>query len=247
MATQASPAFPDGARGLPADQAAPAGGASARTVRRGPVCRCGCPETAPAATPYRAVTPAGCRRRAKGTGMIWRTGAAVMLPVATAAGASEATPAPMPEVPPRARSFLDGGGRLLLTGVSPIEGAGGGGLVPWALVGGSAFRGEDAGRRRPGTCPSPGRRCATCRPPRPVPAWGRSQSRGRAASTAPSRSASEAMRKGRPMRVPLTLPGLLVPQPVLAAGPVLERAVADPTARAACAHASRHHRRSAAP
>lgn len=41
------------------------------------------------------------------------------------------------------RSFLDGGGRLLLTGgVSTIEGAGGGGLVPWALIGGYGTRDE---------------------------------------------------------------------------------------------------------
>lgn len=41
------------------------------------------------------------------------------------------------------RSFLAGGGRLLLTGgVSTIEGAGGGGLVPWALIGGYGTRDE---------------------------------------------------------------------------------------------------------
>lgn len=41
------------------------------------------------------------------------------------------------------RSFIDGGGRLLLTGgVSTIEGAGGGGLVPWALIGGYGTRDE---------------------------------------------------------------------------------------------------------
>lgn len=41
------------------------------------------------------------------------------------------------------RSFLDAGGRLLLTGgVSTIEGAGGGGLVPWALIGGYGTRNE---------------------------------------------------------------------------------------------------------
>lgn len=41
------------------------------------------------------------------------------------------------------RSFLSGGGRLLLTGgVSTIEGAGGGGLVPWALIGGYGTRDE---------------------------------------------------------------------------------------------------------
>lgn len=41
------------------------------------------------------------------------------------------------------RSFLAGGGRLLLTGgVSTIEGAAGGGLVPWALIGGYGTRDE---------------------------------------------------------------------------------------------------------
>jgi hypothetical protein len=41
------------------------------------------------------------------------------------------------------RPFLGGGGRLLLTGgVSTIEGAGGGGLVPWALIGGYGTRDE---------------------------------------------------------------------------------------------------------
>lgn len=41
------------------------------------------------------------------------------------------------------RDFLPSGGRLLLTGgVSTIEGAGGGGLVPWALIGGYGTRNE---------------------------------------------------------------------------------------------------------
>jgi Protein of unknown function (DUF3034) len=41
------------------------------------------------------------------------------------------------------RSLLSGGGRLLLTGgVSTIEGAGGGGLAPWALIGGYGTRNE---------------------------------------------------------------------------------------------------------
>lgn len=41
------------------------------------------------------------------------------------------------------RSFLDGGGRLVLTGgVSTIEGTAGGGLVPWALIGGYGTRDE---------------------------------------------------------------------------------------------------------
>lgn len=39
--------------------------------------------------------------------------------------------------------FYEGGGRLLLTGgVSQIEGAGGGGLTPWALIGGYGTRNE---------------------------------------------------------------------------------------------------------
>ena len=52
-------------------------------------------------------------------------------------------PAPEPASAPRKVSFLDAGGRLLLTGgVSTIEGAGGGGLVPWALIGGYGTRNE---------------------------------------------------------------------------------------------------------
>lgn len=44
------------------------------------------------------------------------------------------------------RDFLPSGGRLLLTGgVSTIEGAGGGGLVPWALIGGYGTRDEFGG------------------------------------------------------------------------------------------------------
>jgi hypothetical protein len=40
-------------------------------------------------------------------------------------------------------SFLAGGGRLLLTsGVTQVEGAGGGGLTPWALIGGYGTRDE---------------------------------------------------------------------------------------------------------
>ncbi|WP_245987746.1 DUF3034 family protein [Sphingobium fluviale] len=43
----------------------------------------------------------------------------------------------------RERGLLSNGGRLLLTGgVSTIEGAGGGGLVPWALIGGYGTRNE---------------------------------------------------------------------------------------------------------
>lgn len=48
----------------------------------------------------------------------------------------------MDKTTPR-RDFLPSGGRLLLTGgVSTIEGAGGGGLVPWALIGGYGTRDE---------------------------------------------------------------------------------------------------------
>jgi hypothetical protein len=65
------------------------------------------------------------------------------------AGAAEepsASPAAAPVELPRSddgRSFLAGGGRLLLTGgVSTIEGAGGGGLAPWALIGSYGTRDE---------------------------------------------------------------------------------------------------------
>lgn len=45
--------------------------------------------------------------------------------------------------PMRERGLLSGGGRLLLTGgVSTIEGAGGGGLTPWALIGSYGTRNE---------------------------------------------------------------------------------------------------------
>lgn len=53
--------------------------------------------------------------------------------------AAQAAPEPRRDRP----SILDPGGRLLLTGgVSTIEGAGGGGLVPWALIGGYGTRNE---------------------------------------------------------------------------------------------------------
>jgi hypothetical protein len=46
-------------------------------------------------------------------------------------------------LPQREKPILDPGGRLLLTGgVSTIEGAGGGGIVPWALIGGYGTRNE---------------------------------------------------------------------------------------------------------
>lgn len=67
-------------------------------------------------------------------------------PVITAAPSEDAQPAPLADpapapAPDRApadphQSFLSNGGRLLLTGgVSTIEGAAGGGIVPWALIG----------------------------------------------------------------------------------------------------------------
>jgi opacity protein-like surface antigen len=59
-------------------------------------------------------------------------------------GADQAGSGAVAAAPVRKRpSFLDPGGRLLLTGgVSTIEGAGGGGLVPWALIGGYGTRNE---------------------------------------------------------------------------------------------------------
>lgn len=64
-----------------------------------------------------------------------------------AAAADQATPsANVPESPGDASHDLhpfSTGGRLLLTGgVSTIEGAGGGGLAPWALIGGYSTRDE---------------------------------------------------------------------------------------------------------
>ncbi|MBX9795679.1 MAG: DUF3034 family protein [Sphingomonas sp.] len=59
-----------------------------------------------------------------------------------------AEPAALPDEPAsapeqRRRRFLAGGGRLLLTGgVSTFEGAGGGGIVPWALIGSYGTRNE---------------------------------------------------------------------------------------------------------
>jgi Protein of unknown function (DUF3034) len=60
------------------------------------------------------------------------------------AAAEDQAVAPAPAGPRADRpSILDPGGRLLLTGgVSTIEGAGGGGLVPWALIGGYGTRDE---------------------------------------------------------------------------------------------------------
>lgn len=69
----------------------------------------------------------------------------------TQVGAEAAEAVQVPEtrfIPPAQdeagdRGFLSNGGRLLLTGgVSTIEGAGGGGLVPWALIGGYGTRNE---------------------------------------------------------------------------------------------------------
>lgn len=60
-------------------------------------------------------------------------------PAANDQAAAPAIAEPRTERP----SMLDPGGRLLLTGgVSTIEGAGGGGLVPWALIGGYGTRNE---------------------------------------------------------------------------------------------------------
>lgn len=59
------------------------------------------------------------------------------------AGADEAMPMAASDDSSGNRSFLAGGGRLLLTGgVSTIEGAGGGGLAAWALIGGYGTRNE---------------------------------------------------------------------------------------------------------
>jgi hypothetical protein len=64
---------------------------------------------------------------------------AAVNPAAADQAAVPATAEPRTERP----SMLDPGGRLLLTGgVSTIEGAGGGGLVPWALIGGYGTRNE---------------------------------------------------------------------------------------------------------
>lgn len=63
--------------------------------------------------------------------------------VATAAQASGNAPISVDEDAGGRHDFLASGGRLLLTGgVSTIEGAGGGGLVPWALIGGYGTRDE---------------------------------------------------------------------------------------------------------
>lgn len=63
--------------------------------------------------------------------------------VAAADGALSNGQASEPAAPETRQSFLPQGGRLLLTGgVSTIEGAGGGGIVPWALIGSYATRNE---------------------------------------------------------------------------------------------------------
>lgn len=59
--------------------------------------------------------------------------------------ATQDTPVAAPDAaaPDRRGSFLPNGGRLLLTGgVSTIEGAGGGGIVPWALIGSYGTRNQ---------------------------------------------------------------------------------------------------------
>ncbi|WP_421837703.1 DUF3034 family protein [Novosphingobium sp.] len=63
--------------------------------------------------------------------------------VAAANGAVADGPAAELAMPETRGSLLPQGGRLLLTGgVSTIEGAGGGGLVPWALIGSYATRNQ---------------------------------------------------------------------------------------------------------
>ncbi|MFM5883802.1 MAG: DUF3034 family protein [Novosphingobium sp.] len=62
---------------------------------------------------------------------------------APAAADEPAAMAPPPPAEPEGRGFLSNGGRLLLTGgVSTIEGAGGGGLATWALIGSYSTRDE---------------------------------------------------------------------------------------------------------
>ena len=62
---------------------------------------------------------------------------------ASAAQPADDAPVSIAEDEGDGRGFLSNGGRLLLTGgVSTIEGAGGGGLVPWALIGGYGTRDE---------------------------------------------------------------------------------------------------------
>ena len=104
--------------------------------------------------------------QAKVAGAIFAGAALCAFPVSAAQAAGAPDPetvvaaAPMPEAEPGAqtdpapaapepapsapqRSFLPNGGRLLLTGgVSTIEGAGGGGIVPWALIGSYGTRNQ---------------------------------------------------------------------------------------------------------
>jgi hypothetical protein len=62
---------------------------------------------------------------------------------AAADGAAADAPAAEPAMPETRGSLVPQGGRLLLTGgVSTIEGAGGGGIVPWALIGSYATRNQ---------------------------------------------------------------------------------------------------------
>lgn len=59
------------------------------------------------------------------------------------APAGEMPAAPVPDEAVDERGLLSNGGRLVLTGgVSTIEGSAGGGLVPWALIGGYGTRNE---------------------------------------------------------------------------------------------------------
>ena len=74
-------------------------------------------------------------------GMAWAVPALADAPAAADAAAPAASG---DAVPARDTNLLvDGGARLLLTGgVSTIEGAAGGGLVPWALIGGYGAKNE---------------------------------------------------------------------------------------------------------
>ncbi len=70
-------------------------------------------------------------------------GLAIGLFAAPAVAQDAAVDSASAALPQREKPILDPGGRLLLTGgVSTIEGAGGGGIVPWALIGGYGTRNE---------------------------------------------------------------------------------------------------------
>lgn len=71
--------------------------------------------------------------------------AAGSLALALWAGAAQAADAPIPEPAPR---LFDGGRLLATAGVSSIEGAGGGGLTPWATITGYGTRDGIGGNGR---------------------------------------------------------------------------------------------------